>query len=83
MPIDVETFDAGSEPSEKKKSQARPKVEEFLKENSDTAYMNKEIADELELVPATVSHNIGKMVKEDLVTKREVDGKIYIKWTSD
>ena len=67
MPIDVESFEAGNEPTGQQKSQTKPKVIEFLSENSETAYMNKEIADSLELVPATVSHTVRKLVEDGLV----------------
>jgi len=80
MPIDIEAFEAGTEPSGAPKNVTRPKVVQFLKENSDTAYTNKEIAEALGLVPATVSHAIGKLQKEGKVAKRMVEGRVYIKW---
>jgi len=84
MPISREDFEEqGTDATVVRKQIWKPKITEFLTENSGDAYPAKEIADALEAVPATVNQTLKKLIAEDKVIKKSVDNKYYYMWNPD
>jgi len=80
MPISIEEFEKGTEPSSGKGSSVRPVVEQFLKDNAGSAYTTREIAEATGLNRASVHHTVIKLAEEGLIGRRQVDGLNYNAW---
>ena len=84
MPIGREEFeDKGTDAPVVRKQVWKPKITEFLQENSEEAYSAREIADELDGVPATINQTLKKLMNEEKVIKKSVDNKYYYMWNPD
>lgn len=80
-PIPIAEFQQGKEPSsEPRGATVWPKIEKFLQENSETAYRPSEVAETLELIPATVNNTMNKKWKDGILDKKSVDSHVYYRW---
>ena len=71
------------EPQGEQTGSVRQKVEDFLRENAGKAWSTKEIAEELDLVRATVNQSCLKLAEKGRTRRMSVDGTIYNCWNPD
>lgn len=84
MPIKIDEFENGKEPSnEPRGATVWPKIEKFMQANLETAYRPTEIADELDLIPATVNNTMNKKFKDGVLDKKSYEGHVYYRYLGE
>ena len=71
------------EPLGQQTGSVRQQIEDFLRENPGKAWSTKEIAEELDLIRASVNQNCMKLAEKGRTKRMSVDGTIYNCWNPD
>lgn len=80
MPIPLDEFEQGEEPTGERRSSVTPSVIEFMKTNAETAYTTKEVATAVDANGATVNHVLRRLTEKGSVERKVVNGLIYCRW---
>lgn len=83
-PVDLDKFETdGTEPQGRPKEKWQSQIVDYLKENPEQAFSDKEIAEALGTTTATVNQACRKLVDKDMAERKSVDNKIYTRYTGE